>query len=103
MVIDERKEHIRTNYQQARSEGKATDSDHFTEYLDIHLNFESVKPDQVEFYNFKYKKSQVMFRELTTETNEFTKCFTVDGSLEVQIEDWRRVLNTHCRNSFKKI
>ena len=31
MVIDERKEHILTNYQRARCGGKATDSDHFTE------------------------------------------------------------------------
>ena len=35
MVIDENKKYILTNYQQAKSKGKATDSDHLTEYMDI--------------------------------------------------------------------
>ena len=34
MVIDVDKRHILTNYKQARNGIKATDSDHFTEYLD---------------------------------------------------------------------
>ena len=34
MVIDDKKEYILTNYQAARGVGKATNTDHFTEYLD---------------------------------------------------------------------
>ena len=34
MVIDDKKEYILTNYQAARGGGKATNTDHFTEYLD---------------------------------------------------------------------
>ena len=37
MVIDESKCHILTNYQQVRKGGKAIDSDHYTQYMDLDL------------------------------------------------------------------
>ena len=103
MVIDEQKQYILTNYQRARFGGKATDSDHFTEYLDIDLKFSSMKPDRIEVFNFKDVKSQNVFRKLTTETEEFTNCFKEDVPLEIQVENWRNVLNSYCREAFKKI
>ena len=42
MVIDEKKTHILTNYQRG---GRAINSDHFTEYLDINLELISEKPE----------------------------------------------------------
>ena len=48
MVIDERKQHILTNYKQIRMGGKATDSDHNTQYMDVDLNIDSIKPEQIE-------------------------------------------------------
>ena len=37
MVIDEEKKHILTNYKTAKKGSKATDSDHFIEYMDVYL------------------------------------------------------------------
>ena len=76
MVIDDHKNHILTNYQSVKKLGKATDTDHFTEYMDINLEFISEKPERVELFNFKDKDSQVVFKKITTETDEFTKCFS---------------------------
>ena len=47
MVIDEHKEYILTNYQKAKNGGRAIDSDHYTEYVDIDLKFISEKPDRI--------------------------------------------------------
>ena len=89
MVIDEEKKYILTNYKQAKKGGKAVDSDHFTEYMDIDLNFVSEKPERIEIFNFKDEKSQLNFRKSTTE--DFTNCFEDDAPLLSQIERWRRV------------
>ena len=39
MVVDEKKEYILTNYKNAQKGGKAIDSDHFTEYMDVDLQY----------------------------------------------------------------
>ena len=100
MVIDEQKSHILTNYKRGR---RAVISDHFTEYMDIDLKLISEKPERIELFNFKDEKSQNMFRKITSETNDFTDCFLGDAPLEIQIENWRSALNTHCKEAFKKI
>ena len=55
------------------------------------------KPVRRELYNFKDIKPA------TSETKDFTSCFLNDLPLINQVEDWRKVLNLHCRKSFKKI
>ena len=75
MVIDDSKSHILTNYKQVRKSGKAIDSDHFTEYLDMDLEVIKEKPERQELFNFKDKQCQEKFTILTSETKEFTECF----------------------------
>ena len=103
MVIDEDRKHILTNYKQVRRGGKATDSDHFTQYMDLNLHFVSEKPERKEIFNFKDKKSQVIFKNITSNTNLFSKCFENNLPLEKQVENWRQVLQSHCQMAFKKI
>ena len=100
MVIDDKKEHILTNY---RKVGKSTDSDHFTQYMDLNLEFLKEKPIRQEMFNFKNEKSQKLFKTQTSETLEFTNCFEGGETLEKQVENWREVLNSYCKKSFKKI
>ena len=100
MVIDEKKTHILTNYQRG---GRAINYDHFTEYLDINLELISEKPERIELFNFKDEKSQLIFRKSSSETDEFTNCFLDEAPLEIQVENWRKVLHSHCKNAFKKI
>ena len=58
MVIDNDKNHILTNYKPARNGGKAIDSDHMTEYMDLNIKIETEKTVRQEIYNFKNKKVQ---------------------------------------------
>ena len=103
MVIDERKQYILTNDKTAKKGGKAIDSDHFTQYMDIGLKLISEKPERIEIFDFKDQISQKNFRKSTSETDEFTNCFLEDAPLMSQIEKWRGVLNSHCKKVFKKI
>ena len=103
MVIDEEKKHILTNYKAAKTAGKAVDSDHYTEYLDINIEIVKEKPDRQEIFDFKDKKSQEAFKTNTSETMEFTNCFDGKETLMEKIEKWTKVLNSHCSKAFKKI
>ena len=103
MIIDEEKKFILTNYKKARVGGKAVDSDHFTQYMDVELEVEIVKPEKLEVFNFKRKENQKIFKKLTSETSEFTNCFETNAPLNCQIENWRKLLKLYCRKSFQKI
>ena len=103
MVIYEEKDFILTNYQNVQKRGKAVDSDHFTQFMDLDLKFETEKPQRVEILNFKDKEGQIKFRKLTSETDAFSKCFMSDEPLLIQIRKWRNTLDTFWRKSFKKI
>ena len=81
MVIDEQNKHVLTNYKQAKKGGKAANSDHATEYMDVNLKIITEKPKRREVWNFKNKEAQEKFRILTTETNAFSECF--DNNLSV--------------------
>ena len=103
MIIDDKKEHILTNYQAVRSGGKATNTDHYTEYMDVNLEFESEKPKRVELFDFENKESQLTFKRITSETEEFSNCFKGRQSLQVQVKMWQKVLKSHCHQAFNKI
>ena len=62
MVIDDKKQHILTNYRNVKNIGKATDSDHFTQFMDLELYFQKEKPAREELFNFKDGKSQKIFK-----------------------------------------
>ena len=87
MVIDEDKQHILTNYHPAKNSGKAIDSDHMTEYMDVNIKFSKLKPDRKEILNFKDKEGQENFKIFTSETNEFTDCFKSKEPLKCQVEN----------------
>ena len=103
MTIDEEKKFILTNYEQIRKGGKVSDTDHATEILDVKLSVKNEKPEIRELFNFKNSEAQRKFKQETTNTKDFTKCFTNDLPLEHQIENFREVLNKKCSKSFKKI
>ena len=58
MKIDEAKEFVLTNYTRVKTDGKATDSDHNTQYMDLSLEIENSKPKREEIFDFKNKKAQ---------------------------------------------
>ena len=95
--------YILTNYKQARKSGKAADSDHATQILDVDLNLLAEKTVRREIFNFKDSEAQAAFKDATTNTKEFTSCFENKLPVLQQIKKWRKVLKAHCRKSFKKI
>ena len=103
MVIDEEKEYILTNYKPARNGERAKDSDHFTQYLDIDIKVNPVKPVRNEIFHINFKASQETFKEITSNTNEFSNCFKSDEPFTTQVDNWRKVLKTKCQMAFKKI
>ena len=103
MVIDEDRRYILTNYTQAKNGGKAIDSDHATEYMDLDLKIIHEKPERKEMFRFKDKDAMEMFKKSTSETKEFSNCFENNLPILEQIESWRRVLKAHCSKSFKKV
>ena len=103
MTIDEERKHILTNYQTFRNSGKAVDTDHFTEFIDIEIETVNEKPMREEMFNFKDIKAQEVFKNITTNTEAFTNCFNDDKPIEAQIENWRKTLKYFCHKAFKKI
>ena len=106
MVIDENKEYILTNFLPAKQNRRAVDSDHMTIYLDLNIEFENMKPERQEIYNFKESEGQRKFKIATTETNDFSNCFNPISNgapLTDQVEKWRSLLSLYIKKSFKKI
>ena len=61
MIIDEKKKYVLTNFEQVRKGGKAFDSDHFTQIMNIKLNFLPQKPIRKEIF-----KSVLLSKSLRT-------------------------------------
>ena len=83
--------------------GKASGTDHATQVMDVKLTLMPQKPIRREIYDFKDSAAQARFKNLTSKTKDFTSCFSDELPLMKQIENWRKVLNLHFRQSFKKI
>ena len=103
MRIDEDKKYILTNYQKIKKGGKASDTDHATEILDIDLHIKVEKPVRREIFNFKDSDAQKVFKDSTSKTKDLTNCFRDNLSLVNQVENWRTLLKSYCSKSFKKI
>ena len=103
MVIDNDKKFVLSNYGKVKKGGKATDSDHYTQFMDVELEIQNVKPERIEIYDFKKRENQEKFQKLTSGTTEFTECFNSNAPLNVQIENWRKVLKSYCKKAFTKI
>ena len=103
MVIDVDKKFVLTNYEQAHKGGKASDSDHATEYLDFDLKVIKEKPDRRLIWNFKNKEAQSKFKLMTSETLEFTNCFNNNLHVLEQIDNWKAVFENQCKKAFNKV
>ena len=92
MVIDEKKEHVLTNYKGVKKGRKAIDSDHFTQYMDLDLEVKKEIPERREVFNFEDSESQEKFKISTSGTKAFTNCFSGDLPLIQKVENWKKVL-----------
>ena len=103
MTIDENHEHALTNYSTVKNQGRVIESDHNVETLEVDLVFNNVKQERIHIYDFKNRDAQMTFKGLTSNTNEFSKCFDNNLNFEEQTTKWRNVLEDFFHKSFKKI
>ena len=71
--------------------------------MDVDLQVSKEKPKREEIINFKDKEGLELFRISTSNIKDFENCFNTKFPLLKQVEQWRKVLATHCKKSFKKI
>ena len=79
------------------------DSDHFTQVMYLDLKVVRKKPKRIELYNFKNREAQEKFKNLTSETDDFSKCFLIEKLILSQVKDWQDTLEAYCKKSFRKI
>ena len=83
--------------------GKIVESDHNPLFLYLNLQFSRIRKERVEIFQFKSKEAQQLFKNLTTNTSDFTDCFKNNLSFEQQSTNWRQVLDNYFHKAFKKI
>ena len=103
MVVDEKREHVLTNYSAVKRVGRIVESDHNPVFLYLNLQFSRIRNERVEIFQFRNKESQQLFKTLTTNTSEFTDCFKNYLSFEQQSTKWRQVLDNYFHKAFKKV
>ena len=103
MEIDEAKLNIPSNYTQVRRGGRVVDSDHVPIEMNLDLKILPTHPIRSTIYNFKSQQGRDTFKKLTSETNDFSKCFQSTQSLQVQSELWKQTLESYCQKSFSRI
>ena len=102
MYIDEKNKYVLTNYKTAPLKGKAIDSDHKTQYMDLDLKIVREKPNRRELFNFRNLKAQEVFKRHTSETQEFTRCFENELPVLEQITLWQKVWKQFVQNHLEK-
>ena len=75
MKLDEIDEYTLTNHAQNRKNNNSVKSDHRPLFLEMNLEFTSIKPQSVEQFNFKADDCRQIFYGNTEVTTNLTKCF----------------------------
>ena len=70
--------------------------------LDITIHAQN-KHERIEMFNVRNKLCQREFKDFTTNTNRFTKCFLTEEAFEIQFKRWQRQLQKALHASFRKI
>ena len=101
--IDNGKTHTLTNFQNIDSTGSAINSDHFPLTMEVKLETAQSKKPKVEIFNFKDKDAQLIFKEISSNTEAFTKTLNKVCTLSNDADRWLKVVKSHCSKAFKKI
>ena len=71
--------------------------------LKVNLKVKPEKPVQIEILNYRDKNAQVKFKENTSKTIDFTKCLEGEMDVSKKIENWKHMLDKHCKKAFPTI
>ena len=71
--------------------------------MEVELQAFPCKKEKKEILNFKDSEGQIRFKETTTNTEEFTNCFTNVHKVSKESEEWLKTLKSHSKRAFKTI
>ena len=74
MKIDNGKNHMLTNFNNVDKNGMTVNSDHFPLTMNIKLEIEPLKRDKIDVLNFNDLNSQMLFKDMTSNTTVFSEC-----------------------------
>ena len=100
MVIDEEKVFELSNY---KCKDKVVHSNHNSLITYLNFNFDPIKPERKEIFNFRDEDSRTKYRKSTSIKGIFTNIFKTNLSFENQVEKWMKQLKKTIRSCFKKI
>ena len=100
MKIDNEGKHKITNFKSKRN---STEADHAPMWMKVNLKITPERPSKETILNFRDKTAQLKVKEITSTTKDFSNCFKSNLSLKTQINQWKHVLDKHCRISFPVI
>ena len=71
--------------------------------ININMKILPTRPTRNIVLNFKNQQARDKFKEVTTNTLEFTKCFESLQPLQEQCDIWKQLLESYCKKTFPKI
>ena len=97
MVMDESQQFALTKYRK----GNIVKTKNNMLKLEINLIFHNEKEhERREIFNQRNKACQQDFKHQTSHTEEFTKCFEVKESIDIQFKRWHRRLVNDLHTTF---
>ena len=99
MVIDESKQNALTRF----NNGRAIQSDHHLISCTFDIPVRKKVFERKEVYRLRNPEELQLFKEATTNTDKFSKCFKKDGDIKVQGQKWMKLLQNSIKKSFTKI
>ena len=102
LVIDEKKVYSFMRYANRSKRNQPLLSDHNSLILKLDLEIRKPPPQRTTRFKFKDNLAMVNFNKTTTNTQNFTKCFSTNEPFEKQTEKWMSELNSHIHRNFKK-
>jgi hypothetical protein len=103
MSIDEDRNYSLVNYNMKKGQVRPTETDHNPMILDLNISFEKSIKQRVEVYNLKNQECQQIFREITSNSSNLSKCFMDGNSLSNQVKSWERNFTSAIKESFNRI
>ena len=99
MHIDEQGENAITKYKR-----NIVQTDHNMLSMELNLSYHTEKEhERFELFNLRNKVCQQKFKEFTSKTNMFSKCFQSDESIDEQFQRWQTKLQKAMHACFRKI
>ena len=99
MIIDESKQNALTRF----VNGRAIPSDHNLLSCTFDIPIRKKAFERTEVYRLRNPDELQVFKEVTTNTNKFTKCFEVGDDIKVQGKKWMKLLQNSIKQTFTKI